>query len=132
MKRFNSTIRHILIMKSVREEQFYFIQRVKSFLAPTKQEKQQEITLEDILKRIERLESMLNQEKESESVRKAKIKDQIISLLEQNKRLTSSQLSKLINLSRTRCNEYFRELTAEGITEGVLIDRKKYYKLVKK
>lgn len=118
-------------MKSVREEQFYFIQRVKNFLVPAKQEAKQEITLEDIVRRIEKLESMLQQE-ENESVRKAKIKDQIISLLEQHKRLTSSQLSKIINLSRTRCNEYFRELTAEGITEGVLIDRKKYYKLVKK
>ncbi|MEM7825673.1 MAG: winged helix-turn-helix domain-containing protein [Candidatus Aenigmatarchaeota archaeon] len=118
-------------MKSIREEQFYFIQRVKNFLVPSRQEAKPEITLEDILRRIEKIESMLQQE-ENESVRKAKIKDQIISLLEQHKRLTSSQLSKLINLSRTRCNEYFRELTAEGITEGVLIDRKKYYKLVKK
>ncbi|MGC8812678.1 MAG: winged helix-turn-helix domain-containing protein [Candidatus Aenigmatarchaeota archaeon] len=119
-------------MKSIREEQFYFIQRVKNFLAPAKQETKQEITLEDIVRRIEKLESMIQKESENESVRKAKIKDQIISLLEQHKRLTSSQLSKLINLSRTRCNEYFRELTAEGITEGVLVDRKKYYKLVKK
>ncbi|MEM5834258.1 MAG: winged helix-turn-helix domain-containing protein [Candidatus Aenigmatarchaeota archaeon] len=119
-------------MKSLREEQFFFVQRVKNFLVPAKKEAKQEITLEDLLKRIEKLEAMLQEGKENESVRKAKIKEQIISLLEQHKRLTSSQLSKLINLSRTRCNEYFRELTAEGITEGVLIDRKKYYKLVKK
>ena len=61
-----------------------------------------------------------------------KIKEQIISLLQQNKKLTSSQLSNLIGLSRTRCNEYFRELTKEGYTEGVVINRQKYYKLVGK
>ena len=85
----------------------------------------------ELVQRIEKIEKFLEIQ-DNEGVRKGKIKEQIISLLQQNKKLTSSQLSNLVGLSRTRCNEYFRELTKEGQTEGVVINRQKYYKLVGK
>lgn len=88
--------------------------------------------LKELIKRIENLEQKFEETQLPESPRKSKIKDQITALLEEHKKLSSSQLSKLLGLSRTRCNEYFRDLTKEGITEGILIDRNKFYKLVKK
>lgn len=117
--------------KKIREEQIEFIQKVKSFLQPPSVQFDQENTIADLLQRIERLEKALEGEQEIETPRKSNVKNKIIFLLRQHKRLSSSQLSKLLGLSRTRCNEYFRELTKKGITEGTIIDRKKYYKLVK-
>jgi Fic family protein len=87
--------------------------------------------LNELTQRIDAIEEKFDQEKE-DTIRKSKWKEQIISLLEQHKKLSSYELSNLVNLSRTRCNEYFRELLKEGLTEGVIIGRKKYYKLVKK
>ena len=87
--------------------------------------------IDQLIERIEKLEKILGLQQER-GIRKSRVKEQIISLLEQHKKLTSSQLSKLIGLSRTRCSEYFRELTREGITEGIIVNRQKYYKLVKK
>ena len=126
----------------LREEQFDFLQKIKLLLSSptqtnstidsqvsTKIDRISDLRIEDLLKRMEKIEGMLG-DTEDEGVRKGKIKDQIVSLLQQYKKLTSSQLSKLIGLSRTRCSEYFRELTKEGKTEGVIINRQKYYKLV--
>lgn len=86
---------------------------------------------DELAKRVSVLEENIGTEKE-DSIRKRRVKEQIISALEQHKRLTSEQLGNIINLSRTRCNEYLRELTKEGFTEGVIVDRRKFYKLVKK
>ena len=61
----------------------------------------------------------------------AKMKEKVVELLQQHRRLTASQMADLLHLSRTRCSEYFRELMVEGRVEGVLIDRQKYYKLVR-
>jgi hypothetical protein len=53
----------------------------------------------------------------------------IISLLERHEKLTSSELSQLIGLSRTRCNEYFKLMENLDIVEPVLAGREKFYKL---
>jgi hypothetical protein len=87
-----------------------------------------------LLKRIESLENMLENQSpavgnEDDTARKNKIKEEILVALQQHRKLTSSQLSNVIGLSRTRCNEYFRQLTKDGKTEGVIINRQKYYKL---
>ena len=60
-----------------------------------------------------------------------KRKREIISLLEKHEKLTSSQLSNLLGMSRTRCNEYLKNLEREGITKGKITDMKKFYKLIK-
>ena len=55
--------------------------------------------------------------------------DKITSLLEEHGKLSSSQLSQLIGLSRTRCNEYFKKMENLGMAEPVLIGKEKFYKL---
>jgi Fic family protein len=129
--------------EKLREEQIEFLQKIKPVLISSSlpelkirsQESmnvaQEADNLDELVQRIEKIEKFL-EIGEDDGVRKTKIKEQIISLLQQNKKLTSSQLSKLIGLSRTRCSEYFRELTREGTTEGVIINRQKYYKIVGK
>lgn len=65
-----------------------------------------------------------------ESIRKLKMKDMIKLLLEEHKKLTSSQLSKLINLSRNRCSEYLKEMEREGIMRGTKVRQQRFYELI--
>jgi biotin operon repressor len=55
--------------------------------------------------------------------------ENIVSFLQEHGKLSSSQLSKLIGLSRTRCNEYFKLMEDLGLVEGVEIGKEKYYRL---
>jgi predicted HTH transcriptional regulator len=132
--------------QKVKEEQVHFLQTIKpnlvSSASPYSKEMVKEtmnepqkipdIKLKELILRIENIEKMLETDTGDEGVRKTKVKEQILSLLQQNKKLTASHLSNLINLSRTRCSEYFRELMKEGKTEAVIINRQKYYKIVGK
>ncbi len=65
----------------------------------------------------------------SDTIRKIKMKRMIIELLTKHKRLTSSELSNYLNLSRTRCSEYLTELEREMVAKGVVISRQKFYEL---
>jgi len=65
----------------------------------------------------------------SDSIRKVKMKRMIIELLTKHKQLTSSDLSNYLNLSRTRCSEYLTELERDGVANGVVISRQKFYEL---
>lgn len=65
----------------------------------------------------------------SDTIRKIKMKRMIIELLRKHKRLTSSNLSVKLDLSRTRCSEYLKEMERDGITKGVVISRQKFYEL---
>lgn len=58
-----------------------------------------------------------------------KTKDAIKLILKKYRELTSSELSKLIKLSRTRCNEYLKEMENEGILVSCINCRKKLYSL---
>ena len=58
-----------------------------------------------------------------------KTKDAIKLILQKHKELTSSELSKLIKLSRTRCNEYLKEMENDGILTSKINCRKKLYSL---
>ena len=58
-----------------------------------------------------------------------KTKDAIRLILQKYRDLTSSQLSTLIKLSRTRCNEYLKEMENEGILLSKINCRKKLYSL---
>jgi DNA-binding Lrp family transcriptional regulator len=55
--------------------------------------------------------------------------EKIVSLLHEHGRLSSVQLSRMIGLSRTRCNEYFKKMEELGLVEGVMVGKEKYYKL---
>jgi uncharacterized membrane protein len=48
-------------------------------------------------------------------------------IVERYGEITSSQLSKIIKLSRTRCNEYLVEMEKEGILVSKSKGRKKFY-----
>ena len=130
--------------EKVKKDQIKFLSEIKPILQttfiPQKTEKTEEIQnidtdfankLNELTQRIDAIEAKLEEEKE-DGARKSRLKEQILSLLSQHKKLSSYELSNLVNLSRTRCNEYFREMLKEGLTEGVIIGKKKYYKLVKK
>jgi response regulator of citrate/malate metabolism len=56
-----------------------------------------------------------------------KTKDAIKVILQKHRELTSSELSRLIKLSRTRCNEYLKEMENEGILTAKINCRKKLY-----
>ena len=58
-----------------------------------------------------------------------KTKDAIKVILQKHKELTSSELSRIIKLSRTRCNEYLKEMENEGILISRINCRKKLYSL---
>jgi len=55
--------------------------------------------------------------------------EHIISLLKRHEKLTSSELSDMMGLSRTRCNEYFKIMENLKMVEAILSGREKYYKL---
>ncbi|MEM5829815.1 MAG: helix-turn-helix domain-containing protein [Candidatus Aenigmatarchaeota archaeon] len=55
--------------------------------------------------------------------------EKIISLLQEHGKLSSSQLSQILGLSRTRCNEYFKQMESLGLVEGIEIGKEKFYKL---
>jgi response regulator of citrate/malate metabolism len=59
----------------------------------------------------------------------SKTKDAIRLILQKHKELTSSDLGRLIKLSRTRCTEYLREMENEGILASKINCRKKLYSL---
>jgi biotin operon repressor len=89
--------------------------------------------------RRERIHDLLEYQKVSgsdgrrkpDSMRTLKVKSMIKSLLEEHGKLSSSDLSRLLKLSRTRCNEYLIELEREGMLTGTTVRRKKFYELAK-
>lgn len=55
--------------------------------------------------------------------------EKIISLLKRHEKLSSTELSDLIGLSRTRCNEYFKLMENLGMVKSILVGKEKYYGL---
>jgi response regulator of citrate/malate metabolism len=68
-------------------------------------------------------------QKNSPTARKIKVKDMIKLLLSQHGSLSAPQVSKLLNLSRTRCSEYLKEMEISGALVSELNCRKRYYKI---
>jgi response regulator of citrate/malate metabolism len=56
-----------------------------------------------------------------------KTKEAIKLILQKHKELTSSELGRLIKLSRTRCNEYLKEMENDQILSSKTNCRKKLY-----
>jgi response regulator of citrate/malate metabolism len=59
----------------------------------------------------------------------ATTKEAIKLILQKHGELTSFQLSKLMKLSRTRCNEYLKQMESEGMATSRIYCRKKLYKI---
>jgi len=55
--------------------------------------------------------------------------ERIMSILQENGKLSSMQLAQMMGLSRTRCNEYFRQMEELGLVEGMEIGKEKFYKI---
>ncbi len=55
--------------------------------------------------------------------------DSIKFLLNKHGQLTSTQLAQLMNMSRTRSNEYFKQMEEIGVVEPILLGKEKYYRL---
>lgn len=55
--------------------------------------------------------------------------EKIMSLLKRHEKLSSSELSDLIGLSRTRCNEYFKIMEKLGMVKPIFVGKEKYYGL---
>lgn len=66
----------------------------------------------------------------SESPRTKKMKDRVKRLLRQHDKLTSDQLSTVIGLSRTRCNEYLKGLERDGMVTWYDEGKRRYYRLL--
>ena len=61
--------------------------------------------------------------------RSDKIKSVIIKTIREKNKITAKELSDILHLSRNRCSEYLKSLEREGRLIGIIINRKKYYKL---
>ena len=108
----------------------------KKFEETGVQEKMKEMNfmLEEIAEKMDQmmiLQQSNSRQKTSPSVRKMKVKEMITLLLQQHDVLSAPQLCNLLNLSRTRCSEYLKELEKEEKVGSETINRKKYFKLRK-
>jgi hypothetical protein len=63
------------------------------------------------------------------SLTEAKRIESIKFVLGQHKMLSSTQLAQLFHMSRTRANEYFKQMESMKLVEGVLIGKEKFYKI---
>ncbi|MFH8092605.1 MAG: winged helix-turn-helix domain-containing protein [Candidatus Aenigmatarchaeota archaeon] len=61
--------------------------------------------------------------------KKDKIKEAIKMILRKKGKMTSEELAQIVGLSRTRCNEYLKEMERNKEARAEVINRKKYYKL---
>ena len=92
--------------------------------------------LDEIMVRLANIERMLHER----SARRVgattnlsnKTKELIKLVLQKKGELTPRELGKLIGLSRTRCNEYLKEMEREGILTSKKIGRRKFYSLRQK
>jgi len=137
----------LLILKNKLQKESVKVQTGEEIKTPWVEQKMDDILfrLRELEKKIEdvkrdRIHEFLDYEKlasrsqqvDGDSVRTLKVKGMIKSLLGEHRKLTTSQLSKLINLSRTRCSEYLIEMERKRIVKGTTVRRQKFYELIKK
>jgi len=67
---------------------------------------------------------------EKPTIVEVKKMEKIRSILQEHEKLTSTQLSQIMDLSRTRCNEYFKQMENLGMVEPLIIGKEKYYKII--
>jgi DNA-binding transcriptional ArsR family regulator len=86
--------------------------------------------LKNLNRKIDGIRKILEKrEKVKESQKILETKEKIISILKEHKSISPSELSKLIGLSRTRCNEYLKKLENEGLLKSIRVGKKKVYRL---
>lgn len=75
------------------------------------------------------MENRLNGEEKPTIVELKRI-EKISNLLQTHGKLSSIQLAHLLSLSRTRANEYLKQMENLGLVEGFIDGKEKYYQLV--
>mgnify|MGYP001583034421 CR=1 FL=1 len=89
---------------------------------------------EDIVNRIvtevKKVARPLIPHKEKITIVESKRIERIVSLLQEQRMLNSSQLAQILGLSRTRCNEYFKQMEELGIAKGNEMGKERFYQLV--
>lgn len=83
-----------------------------------------------IIAEIKKASRPLIPHKEKISIVESKRIERIISLLQDHRMLSSSQLAQMMGLSRTRCNEYFKQMENLGIAKAVDTGKERFYQLV--
>ncbi len=94
--------------------------------------KEMNFMLEEVAEKVDHLVFLYqsnSRQKTSPSVRKMKVKEMISLLLQQHGRLSAPQLCNLLNLSRTRCSEYLKDMENKGLLQSELNCRKKFYSI---
>ena len=76
---------------------------------------------------VEDLRGKWESEKSTVSVKR---ENQVVAVLK-DKSMTSTEIGKILGISRTRVTEYLKQLEKDNIVMGKLVRRKKYYSLVK-
>ncbi|MCC5994561.1 MAG: winged helix-turn-helix domain-containing protein [Candidatus Aenigmarchaeota archaeon] len=87
--------------------------------------------IENIEKKMSILEELIKEQGVEIKPRSVseKTKETIKTLLKKYGSLNAWQLGKLLNMSRTRCAEYLKQMEEEGILVSEWKSRKKYYSL---
>lgn len=75
---------------------------------------------------VEDLRSKWETEKSTVSLKR---ENQVVAVLK-DKSMTSTEVGKILGISRTRVTEYLKQLEKDNIVMGKLVRRKKYYSLV--
>jgi len=85
--------------------------------------------IDRITERLKAIDSVIETEgvQIPSQTKSAKTIEAIKLILDKHGSMTSTELSKLIKLSRTRCNEYLREMEDIGILVSRINSRKKIY-----
>ncbi|MEM5812217.1 MAG: winged helix-turn-helix domain-containing protein [Candidatus Aenigmatarchaeota archaeon] len=125
-------IEHVLILKkNIQREarrppsEIYDFEHIKERLDEISEK------LSHLHERIDALEGKKpSTAKESaDGVKKSRIKKVIENMLKEHGKLTSYDLVQMLGLSRTRCNEYLKEMERAGLVKGTTIKRKRYYEI---
>ncbi len=83
-----------------------------------------------IIAEVKKVSRPLIPHKEKITIVESKRIERIISFLQEHKMLSSFQLSQMMGLSRTRCNEYFKQMEDIGIVKGNDAGKERFYQLV--
>ncbi len=83
-----------------------------------------------IVAEVKKVSRPLIPHKEKITIVESKRIERIISFLQEHRTLSSYQLAQMMGLSRTRCNEYFKQMENLGIVKGIENGKEKYYQLV--
>lgn len=118
----------------LRELERKFDERVSEKVLSETKFMQDTASSEDIVNKIvsevKKIARPLIPHKEKITIVESKRIERIISFLQEHRMLSSSQLAHMMGLSRTRCNEYFKQMEELGIVKGNDAGKERFYQLV--